>query len=108
MTYGCSDSSHQMILVIPEVSIQNVFTPNGDGINEYFIIKTGSTVHLQIKIYSRSGLLVYEGEGTEIVWDGKSPSGVELESGIYYYVLNSLSGDPEGKYNTTGFVYLLK
>ncbi len=108
ITHGCSDFSDQVILVIPEVSFQNVFTPNGDGINEYFIINTGGSIHLQIKIFSRSGLLVYEGEGTEIVWDGKSPSGVELESGIYYYVLSSLGDDPDGKYNTTGFVYLLK
>jgi gliding motility-associated-like protein len=106
--HGCSDFSNQIILVIPEVSFQNVFTPNGDGINEYFVINTSGSIHLQIKIFSRSGLLVYEGEGTEIVWDGKSPSGVELESGIYYYVLSSISGDPDGKYDTTGFVYLLK
>ncbi|HJX70704.1 MAG TPA: PKD domain-containing protein [Bacteroidales bacterium] len=108
MTYGCSDSNNQLIFVIPEVPIQNVFTPNGDGKNEYFIINTGGIVHLQIKIYSRSGLLIYEGEGTEIVWDGKSLSGAELESGIYYYVLSSLRGDPDGKYNKAGFVYLLK
>ncbi len=108
MTHGCTDTRTQRIFVIPEVPIQNVFTPNGDGINEYFIINTGGIVDLQIKIFSRAGLLVYEAEGTEIVWDGKSPSGVELESGIYYYVLSSLRGDPEGKYNTTGFVYLLK
>lgn len=108
ITHGCSDFSDQIILVTPEVSFQNVFTPNGDGINEYFVINTGGSIHLQIRIFSRSGLLVYEGEGTEIVWDGKSPSGVELESGIYYYVLNSINGDPDGKYDTTGFVYLLK
>lgn len=108
LTYGCSDSSSQMIIVMPETPVQNVFTPNGDGINEYFIISTGGTVHLQIKIFSRSGLLVYQSEGTEIVWDGKSPSGVELAPGIYYYVLSSISGDPDGKYNKTGFVYLLK
>jgi gliding motility-associated-like protein len=107
-TYGCSDSGIQRIFIIPEVPVQNVFTPNGDGINEYFIINTNGIIHLQIKIFSRSGLLVYEADGTEIVWDGKSPSGVDLEPGIYYYVLSSLSGDPEGKYNTTGFVYLLK
>jgi len=110
LTYGCSDTRDSLIYIIPEVliQIQNVFTPNGDGINEYFIISTSGDIHLQIKIFSRSGLLVYEAEGTEIVWDGKSPSGIELESGIYYYVLNSLRGDPEGEYNTTGFVYLLK
>lgn len=108
-TYGCSDTSYDLIYVIPEVPIQNVFTPNGDGINEYFIINTSGAIHLQIKIFSRSGLLVYDAEGTEIVWDGKSPSGIELEPGIYYYVLSSLSNDdPEGKYNTSGFVYLLK
>ena len=113
-TYGCSDTRIKRIFIIPEVliQIQNVFTPNGDGINEYFVISASGEIHdihLQIRIFSRSGLLVYEAEGTEIVWDGKSPSGIELESGIYYYVLSSLSSDdPEGKYNTTGFVYLLK
>jgi gliding motility-associated-like protein len=110
-TYGCSDTRTQRIFIIPELPaapIQNVFTPNGDGVNEYFIIDTDGLVDLQIRIFSRSGLLVYEAEGSEIVWDGKSPSGVKLESGIYYYVLSSLSGDPDGKYNTTGFVYLLR
>lgn len=108
LTHGCSDTRNGFLYIEPEILVQNVFTPNGDGVNDYFNLDTDGSVLLNIKIFSRSGLLVYEGEGTDILWDGKSLSGVELNPGIYFYILTSLSGDPDGKYDKTGFVYLFK
>ncbi|MBN2610106.1 MAG: gliding motility-associated C-terminal domain-containing protein [Bacteroidales bacterium] len=108
LTHGCISSSVQDVILTPEVTVQNVFTPNGDGRNDYFMI-SGGGVNLTIKIYSRSGLLVYEGEGTEIVWDGKTEYGMELNQGVYFYILtSSASEDPLGKYNKTGYIYLFR
>ncbi|NJK86482.1 MAG: PKD domain-containing protein [Bacteroidales bacterium] len=105
-TFGCRDSSTQKIILYPEIMVQNVFTPNGDGTNDHFQIH--SLIPLQIKIFNRYGLLVFQSDGKEIFWDGKTISGRELETGIYYYVLKALSNDPGGKYEKTGFIHMFK
>ncbi len=107
-TYGCSDSHSIQIVLSPTLLVQNVFTPNDDQVNDYFMIVTNGNMPLQIKIYSRTGILVYQSKGTEIIWDGKTASGVELNTGIYYYVLQSLDGDPGKRYNKAGFIYLYR
>ncbi|MFO7659213.1 MAG: gliding motility-associated C-terminal domain-containing protein, partial [Bacteroidales bacterium] len=108
LTHGCISTSVQNVILTPEVTVQNVFTPNGDDMNDFFMI-SGGGVNLNIRIFSRSGLLVYEGEGTEIVWDGKTEYGMELNPGVYFYVLTSSSSqDPLGKFNKTGYIYLFK
>jgi gliding motility-associated-like protein len=105
-TYGCADSVIRNIVLYPEIQIQNVFTPNDDNRNDHFYIN--SLIPLQIKIFNRYGILVYQGEGTRIIWDGTNANGKKLEPGVYYYVLQSLAGDPGKKYNKTGFIHLFK
>lgn len=105
--YGCTDSRTYRQFILPELLIQNVFTPNGDGINDYFIIDSYGIVQLQLKIYSRTGILVYQAEGTKLIWDGLSENGEKLPSGIYFYVIKSLNSN-NSRYNKTGFVYLYR
>lgn len=105
-THGCHDSSFQQIILYPELQVQNVFTPNEDGINDNFQIE--SLIPIQIKIFNRYGLLVFQGEGTQIIWDGTTATGNSLETGIYFYVLKSFSNDPGNKYNKTGFIHLFR
>lgn len=109
LTFGCSNTRVQNIILSPEVDIPNVFTPNNDGKNDFFVINSNGSAHMNIKIYSRTGLLVYQGEGTQIVWGGKTESGMELRTGIYFYILTSSEiEDPLRKYNKTGFIYLFR
>lgn len=68
--------------------LPNVFTPNGDGINDiytpimpyYFVSK------VEMKIYSRWGLLVYETTNPDINWNGNNYRNNQLvTSGVYFY-----------------------
>jgi gliding motility-associated-like protein len=68
------------------LEIKNTMTPNGDGMNDYWMI-TGLPDHadINIKIYTRSGQLVYESVGPyNKPFDGRF-RGKDLPAGAYYY-----------------------
>ena len=99
----CIDSlrPEQKIVVDPsELNIPNVFTPNGDGINDNFIVESKSLRILSVEVFSRSGLKVYSffGEG-EILrqytgWDGNvNSSSVKASPGIYFYIIRGYGWD---------------
>lgn len=107
LTNNCISSVLQQIYVQPEILIQNVFTPdNGDELNDNFQIH--SLIPLQIKIYNRYGIMIYQAEGTEIIWDGTTVTGNEAATGVYFYILKALSNDPGNKYDRSGVVHLFR
>ena len=84
----------------------NVFTPNGDGINDYFTLQTIEGGRYKLFVYTRSGVLVYSSESPKIFWDGRSLSGIEMRQGIYYYIVEGSEG---GKgIRKKGFVHLFR
>ena len=91
------------------VWIPEAISPNGDGQNEYFVIRGLSDYkNSALTIYSRSGQLVYRSLDYQNDWSGKSlnaaiPDGTMLPSGTYYYVLHL----GETNRYLKGFVYLL-
>lgn len=73
-----------------ELIIPNVFTPNGDNVNDVFLVKSSRLVdEFNIVIYDRWGLIMFESEKLGSKWDGYTPSGIKVSDGIYYYVLNA-------------------
>lgn len=81
---GCNDSIRFVIDVREiELDIPNVFTPNGDGINDYFEIKKlENFISNDLVIFNRWGKKVYEASNYQNNWDGD-----RLDDGVYYYVL---------------------
>ncbi len=74
--------------------IPNVFTPNNDGFNDYFVIKNTESWNIDLQVYDRWGVIVYKDENYKNNWDGKS-KGKDLADGTYYYIIkatNQLSG----------------
>ncbi len=80
------------ILVNPDkIDLPNVFTPNGDGKNDYFQIyvingNIGDIGVLQFKVYSRWGQKVYDNGDVTKGWDGTF-RGRPCPSDIYVYVI---------------------
>lgn len=103
---GCDTTYTKTIHVMPvKLKIPNVFTPNGDGINDYFIISLegdggGSDMSnyeneyeayqalrvyyekTELTVFNRWGSIVYKSDDYENDWDGG-----KLSDGTYYYVL---------------------
>jgi len=77
------------------IKVPNVFTPNGDGINDEFVVKFFSMQSVQITLLNRWGRKVhywesenvrgFEGTWAETVWDGKLMGGRYASPGVYYY-----------------------
>ena len=82
--------------------VPNVFTPDGDGINDNFLIRSNGVTPLDITIMDRGGNIVYRHSSPVINWDGRTPGGLRVSAGIYFYVISS----PEPLYNKNGFVHI--
>jgi gliding motility-associated-like protein len=108
-SYGCTDTSRQCIDVISEsmFSIPNIFTPNGDGVNDLFFIKSVSIKNITCAIYDRWGLKLAEWDGVNGFWDGKTSSGSAAPDGVYYYMA-TIEKDNNEIIQKQGFVQLLQ
>jgi len=92
-TITCYSQKEKTIEILPDnIKIPNIFTPNGDGNNDFFFIQTDGNTHYTLLIFNRYGNKVYLTEGTIISWDGYSYWGEAVVSGTYYYVLKSDTG----------------
>ncbi|MFT5780350.1 MAG: gliding motility-associated-like protein [Crocinitomicaceae bacterium] len=63
----------------------NVFTPNGDGVNDFLIFSTSSNMDVTIVIVNRWGEIVYESNDPLHGWDGTGPNGQLVKDGTYFY-----------------------
>lgn len=106
---GCTDTAMQgQLLVIPDAHyfIPNTFTPNGDGINDNFLVYGESLNQMTMTIFDRWGQKVYEGDGLQNGWDGTT-HGKPCNGGVYVYLINitTLIGK---QYQLHGDITLLK
>jgi len=86
------------------IVVPNLFTPNGDGINDYWNIK--SLIYFPqclVSVYARNGSLVYQSHGYPKPWDG-TYNGNPLPVGTYYYVISPQSDLPK----LSGYVVILR
>jgi len=91
------------VLLIP-----SAFTPNGDGVNDLFLVVGYGMEYIELTIYDRWGVQVYTGRGAERVeWDG-TKGGSPLPEGTYVYLVRYKPVDKEEVEYRTGTVTLLK
>ena len=89
------------------IEIPNVFTPNGDGVNDNFYIKNKTLREFNCIIFDRWGRKVKEWSDQNQGWDGKTESGAEAISGVYFYVVTG-KGDDNKDYQFKGSFELLR
>ena len=95
----------------PTKDIPNVFTPNGDGVNDVwqFTLPKGSTLS-GVEVYNRWGISIKNLElntNNYLLWDGRTTSGEACSDGVYYYTLTYklVNGDVVTK---KGFITLIR
>ncbi|MDY0104910.1 MAG: PKD domain-containing protein, partial [Lentimicrobium sp.] len=90
-----------------EMEANNVFTPNGDGYNDFFEVRTEGIGELEVSLFDRQNKLIYEINEVGGKWDGNNSSGNEAPEAEYYYYLKAtaFNGDSHEK---QGVVMLLR
>jgi gliding motility-associated-like protein len=103
----CCSCDTLMQAASSSLSIPNIFSPNNDGNNDGFKIMSTNIKNLNCKVYNRWGIIVGELKNVNEIWDGRTISGEECVSGVYYYIINA-TGDDDKKFNEKGFLQLIK
>ncbi|MFZ9296279.1 MAG: gliding motility-associated C-terminal domain-containing protein [Bacteroidia bacterium] len=103
---GCSDTLTKNIEVLEDyhVYVPDVFTPNGDGLNDVFKPLVNGVRLYKIFVYNRSGKLIFSSRDETDFWDG-TLNGNELEQGIYQWIMEVSTSKEEFK-KLSGQVYL--
>jgi len=118
----CTDTFYMPDYITIDTSFieaPNVFTPNGDGINDKFAIKFFSMKTVKVTILNRWGKVIHTWESNNVqgfyptaasipqsVWDGKI-GGQYASPGVYYYVVEGVGRDDK-KRKETGFFHLFR
>lgn len=93
VTDTCGNSTIRTVEVVVkcDIVVPNIFTPNGDGENDFFkILYLDQYPNSRVVIFNRWGKQVYENANYQNNWDGDGHS-----DGVYYYIVTP--SDPEQK-----------
>jgi gliding motility-associated-like protein len=93
--FSCVDSAFTIIDIVPFVP--NVFSPNGDGINDIFM------PDIDLHIFDRGGLLLYQGTSG---WDG-TYNGKSANPDTYFYLI-TYSDRNQQEHNKKGYITLVR
>ncbi len=90
----------------PRYRLPNVFTPNSDNINDFFVPFPGytSVERVEMQIFNRWGILVFETNDPEIKWDGRDKNTNNLcPEGVYFYrcIVYEAVGSPDAPEETS-------
>jgi gliding motility-associated-like protein len=101
---GCTTSDQVFVKVLKKPAIPNIFSPNGDGIHDKWVIGFLDTYPgCTVEIFNRYGQRIYHSIGYSIPWDG-TINGKPVPVGTYYYIV-----DPKnGRQKMTGYVDVVR
>jgi len=104
---GCTDETTMTVEVFPDYAVfpASAFTPNGDGLNDFFEVKSVAVAKFNIKVYSRWGQVIFESDDLETQWDGKV-KGEYVPAGSYIYdiIITNMVGETMEKRGTVSVV----
>lgn len=89
---NCTVSDTVLVKVLLAPVIPNIFSPNGDGINDTWAIQyLDSYPDCIVEIFDRGGQIVFKSTGYPANWNG-TRNGKPLPVGTYYYIINPKNG----------------
>ncbi len=121
ITYNgnCTDTAYQTIIVSPPPvippfvpmtigEIPNVFSPNGDLVNDFFTFEVINPKEFEVILFNRWGNIVYETtDASTFFWNGESQEGNTAEDGVYFYKFKAV-GYQEEEVSGQGFFHLVR
>jgi gliding motility-associated-like protein len=103
---GCIDEDEVFVKLLKKPLVPNAFSPNGDGINDTWVIEYLETYPgAVVEVFNRNGQVVFRSPngGYTKPWDG-TVNGKALPSGTYYYIINPKNGRSQ----LTGYVVIVR
>lgn len=106
--WGCKDTVTKAIEIGADfgVYIPNIFTPNGDGLNDNFQVKGYGINTYKMEIFDRWGVKVFNSEDITVAWDGSMKGKVAKDNTFVYKVVVTDKNNNKKEY--TGHVSLMK
>jgi gliding motility-associated-like protein len=80
----CIDPPSALCVTLANVYVPDAFTPNGDGVNDFFEIKGDPTSEIQVLVYDRWGTPVFQNSINVRHWNG-TVNGYPAPTGPYFY-----------------------
>jgi gliding motility-associated-like protein len=95
---GCRDSLSKVLKVVEDrFRTPNVITPNGDGINDFFVVENREyLLECSLEVYNRWGNRVYQNDHYDNSWAGEN-----LPDGTYFYEVSYKSWFDKGTFRGT-------
>jgi gliding motility-associated-like protein len=89
VNYAPAEETFEVRITTTHRDIMNLFTPNNDGINDYWEIPgLDDYGRCEVKIYNRWGKLVFHSSDYHNEWDGLS-DGTPVPPAAYYYIIST-------------------
>lgn len=73
--------------------LTNVFTPNGDGTNDYLFIQSEGLLDFSVVVLNQKNQIIYQSTDAKFSWDGKLASGEEAPAANYIYFVTAKSSN---------------
>ena len=77
-----------------QLTLPNVFTPNGDGVNDYLELKISEVSEFSVVVLNENGQVIFQSQDLDFRWDGLLPNGDKASQGTYVYYVTGK--DSEG------------
>ncbi|MEL6675754.1 MAG: PKD domain-containing protein [Bacteroidota bacterium] len=104
---GCPDTAiYQITLDNVTLHVPSGFTPNGDDLNQEWQVGYIGIRTMQVEVFSRWGMKVYESDNPDFRWDG-TYKGEPVPEGVYVYVIRGI-GENDLNYLRKGTVTLIR
>jgi gliding motility-associated-like protein len=99
-TISAVSVSSAEVLSAEDVFVPEGFSPNGDRVNDRFVIRAGDKQQVSLFVYNRWGTIVYQKEDYQNDWEGKNTQGRDLPDGTYFYQIQLENGQKITRYVT--------
>ena len=105
---GTTSTAQTIIHVLSTSKIEtvpNIFTPNNDGSNDFFVIKSKNIKEFKLHVFERNGTELFETSDIEKGWNGENKYGEQVAEGNYFYLIKAVGTDGK-QYKEKGVIRL--